>query len=130
MGPTLDEHQTAVVALLDTAVAPKHAHPVDEVPAQRPVEYVQVQVTEIFTAPDQLLLNATTNVRRYRATVWWFSRISVSNALLLREKCFEALRFARITVAGDTYPPAQYEGTEDDVVAIDGWFVGSADFTY
>jgi hypothetical protein len=127
---TLAKHQAAVAALLDTAVTPKHAYAPDDVPATRPAEYVEVLVSEIFTAPDELLLDATTTVRRYRVTVWWFSQHAVTNAQLLREKCFDALRFARLTVAGETYPPAQYEGDEDEVSPVEGYFVGSASFTY
>jgi len=127
---TLRQHQDANLALLNAAVAPKVAYSVDKVPATRPPEYVQVLVSERFTAEDDLLLDGTTNVLGYRVTVWWFSQTSVNNALLLRDKCFGALRFARPVVAGEAFGPAQYEGTEQDVTPIEGWFVGSAEFTY
>jgi hypothetical protein len=126
----LAEHQAAAVTFLDAAVAPKHAYAPDEVPSPLPAEYVEVLVAEMYTAPDDLLLDATTNVRRYRVTVWWFSQTATSNAQSLRDHCFEALRFARLTVAGETFPPTQFEGTEDEVSQIEGWFVGSASFTY
>lgn len=127
---TLAEHQEAVTGLLDAAVSPKHAYTPDAVPAPRPAEYVEVLVSEIYTAPDELLLDATTTVRRYRVTAWWFSQVATSNAQLLRGRCFEALRFARLTVAGETFPPVQFEGTEDEVSQVEGWFAGSAAFTY
>lgn len=127
---SLAAHQAAVEALLSAALAPKPVYAVDKVPATRPAEYVEVLVSEIYTPTDALLLDATTNVRRYRATVWWLSRTSLNNALRMRDKSFAALRFARLTVDGEEYPPAQYEGTEDDVKPDDGWFVGSAEFAY
>lgn len=123
-------HQEALLALLGPALAPKAAYGVDQVPATRPSEYVEVLVSERFTAEDELLLDATTDVRSYRVTVWWLSRTSVRNALLLRDKTFNALRFARLSVGGTAFSPVQFEGVEQDVTPNDGWFVGSADFTY
>lgn len=127
---SLAAQQAAVLSLLNAALSPKVAYAVDTVPAIRPAEYVEVLVSERFTAPDELLIDATTNVRQYRVTCWWLSRTSLSNALLLRDKSFAALRFARITAGGETSSPVQFEGVEDRITPSDGWFVGSADFTY
>lgn len=126
---TLADQSAAVIALLAEA-SPRAVHSVGTVPTPRPAEYIEVLVTERYTPEDALLLDATTDLRGYRATVWWLSKVSEANALILREKAFDALRFARITATGTTSSPAQYEGTEETVTPIDGYFVGSADFTY
>lgn len=128
---TLRQHQDANLVLLNAALQPRvTAYPIDKVPNSRPHEYAEVMVSEVYTDPDDLLLDATTNVQQYRVTVWWLSRHSANNALTIRDKCFGALRFARLVVDGVAHSPAQFEGTEQDIESDDGWFVGSASFIY
>lgn len=124
---TAQAQMDAVLAALNTALAPKVAYDLDDVPSPRPSEYVEVTVTRRFGGERRLCQR--TGLSGWRITVRGVSQASASNARNSLEKCRGALEFKPLIVAGETSTGVQFE-TSDPPEPDEGWFSGLDAYTY
>lgn len=122
---TEQQEATAVLAALNTALAPKVAYELDAVPATRPANYVEVTVSRRFGGEERAARKGSTG---WRITTRAVSRY-VSDARLMHEKSRTALEYVRLSVGGKSSTPVQFE-TEVPVQEDDGWFSGLISWTY
>lgn len=124
---TAQANATAILALLNTALSPKVAYDLDDIPSPRPAEYVEIGLSRRFGA----LARSSGGKGRtgYRVTIRAVSQASVVNARNSLEKSRAALEFARLSVGGETSTPVEFE-TEDPAQYDEGWFSGLLVFTY
>lgn len=123
---TAQENATAVLAALNASLTPKVAYDYDEVPAERPDNYVEISVSRRFGGEPRL--TGRKGSTGWRVTTRAVSRY-VSDARLMQEKCRTALEYVRLTVGGETTTPIDFE-SEDPVGPDDGWFSGLITWTY
>lgn len=121
-------HAVAVIALLNAALpAQVRAYDVDEVPATRPANYLEVTVSRRFGGEQRSVGSSTHG--GWRALVRSVSQVSVSNARKNAEAGRVALESKRVTVSSKKSTPIQFE-TADPIAADDGWWSGVTAFTY
>lgn len=124
---TAQAQTSAILAALNAALAPKVAYDLNDVPATRPAEYVEVTASRRFGGERRM--TQQTGVTGWRVTVRGVSQISVANVRKSLETCRAALEFKHLTVAGETSTGIQFEA-EDPATPDEGWFSGLLAFTY
>jgi hypothetical protein len=125
---TEEANATAVIATLNAALPTSvRAYDLDELPATRPDNYVEVTVSRRFGGQQRNTAQATT--QGWRITTRSVSSVSVFNARKNAETVRAALEFARLSVGGSTTTPVQFE-TAETVGDDDGWWSGLTTWTY
>lgn len=123
-----ETHAAAVLAVLNAGLPSSvRAYDFDELPATRPVDYVEVTVSRRAGALNRS--TGRTETSGWRVTTRAVSQVGVSNARVTRNKVRVALEFARLSVGGKTSTPVQFE-TSDPVESDDGWWSGLTVWTY
>lgn len=116
-----------ILGLLDTALGARDAYDHDQVPSPRPAEYVAISLSRRFGGERRMSAHAAS--AGYRLTVRAVSQQSIANVRNSLEKCRASLEFRRLSVAGATSTPVQFEN-EQPPIPDDGWFSGAQSFTF
>lgn len=126
MTGTEEQHAAAIVAALNAESAA--AYDLDDLKklAAQPAFYTEVTVTPRFGAPNRN--PGSTGRRGWRITTRQVAD-TVSNAREMRRRTHAALEFARLSVAGGTSTPVQFEGAEA-IGEDDGKWSGLETWTY
>lgn len=124
---TAELNATAVLAAINAQFTSARAYELDDVPAGRPADYIEVTISRRFGGA--LKMGGSMDITGYRVTVRAVSQTAVSNVRNSLEKSRAALEFKRLTVGDQTTTPIQFE-TEDPAAYDDGWFSGLLAFTY
>ena len=124
---TAAENATALLAVLNAAVAPRKVYTLDKVPSPRPANYVEIGLSRRFGGERKMSTDITPKF--YRLTVRSVAQMSTNAVQDDLEKCRAALEFQRITVDGRSSTPIQFE-TEDPAEPDGTWFSGLLVFTY
>lgn len=122
-----DQHIDAVLALLNTALAPKHAYDLDQVPVLPPTEYVEVSLSRRYGGQERE--DGYIGTTGYRLMTRAVSLDSMSNARRSAEKVRGALEYVSFTVGLLTTTPVEFEG-EIPIAPDDGWFSGATTWIY
>lgn len=124
---TAQQTAAAILAVLNPALDPRQAFELDEVPAERPSEYVEITLTRMFGGQRRNCGGIGTT--GYRLTARAVSQFAVSNVRKSLETCRAELEFLRLVVGDRTSTPLQFE-TEDPAAYDDGWFSGLHAYTF
>lgn len=124
---TAQENADAILAALNTALAPRVAYELDKVPATRPAQYVEVTLARRFGGESRQ--DGFIGTTGYRVIVTAISSATVSSIRSDLEKCRAALEFQSLTVGALSTTPIQFE-TEDEADYGNGWFAQYATYTY
>lgn len=123
-----DTHALAVIAALNAGLpASVRAYDLDDLPATRPADYLEVTVSR--RAGGELRSTGATKTAGWRVTTRAVSKVSVSNARTTLNKARLALEFVNLSVGGKTSTPVQFE-TQEAVEPDDGWWSGLIAWTY
>lgn len=127
VGAAGDEETQAValLAALNTALAPKFAYDYDEVPSPRPKNYVAFSVTWRFGG--EARNDGYVGTDGARVTTTYVSE-SLSNARLMRSKVVGLFRHGHIVIADDVAIITRETG--EPIEQVDGWFTGYDDWTF
>lgn len=117
---------TAILAVLNTALAPKVAYDLDEVPSPRP-NGPYVVVTISWRYGGEARADGYVGTDGGRILTRYVAR-SVEDARQLRSKVVGALRHGSLTIAGDTVTTSRE--TSIAIAPDDGYFSGVDAWTF
>lgn len=121
-------NMSAILAAINAALpATVRAYDIDKVPATRPGEYVEVQLSRMTGG--EVWQSGRTMTLGYRVTCRAVSSTSTGNVRTSLEKCDLALRGRFLDVGGQRTTPIRPDA-DDAPGPDDGWFSGLRSYTY